>query len=117
MFFPSTVIGQYRQLEGVRVIGTDEEKALSDAFKHEFGFAQHMTCFIHVQRNVKDMLHKCNIPQQSSSDIFDAIFVTYIEGLVDAGDSVEFQKKVDIVFSDWRNMSLPSSADIERFIS
>ena len=44
--FASTVIGQCRQLEGVHVIGTDGEKALSDAFKHKLGFAQHMTCFM-----------------------------------------------------------------------
>lgn len=45
---------------------------------------------------MKDMLHKCNIPQQSSSDIMDAIFdkkvgPTYMEGLVDTADCVEFQ--------------------------
>ena len=121
LFFASTIVGQCRQLEGVRAIGTDGEQALSDAFKHEFGFAQHMTCFIHVQRNVKDMLHKCNIPQQSSSDIVDAIFgkklgPTYMVGLVDAADSVKFQEKMDILVREWRGMSLPSSADIERFI-
>jgi len=48
MFFASTIIGQCSNLGGVRVIGTDGEKALIDAFKHEFGFAQHLTCFIHV---------------------------------------------------------------------
>ena len=58
LFFASTVIGQCRKLERVRAFGTDGEQALSDAFKHEFGFAQHLICFIHVQRNVKDMLHK-----------------------------------------------------------
>lgn len=46
LFFASTVTGQCRQLEGVCAIGTDGEQALSDAFKHEFGLAQHMTCFI-----------------------------------------------------------------------
>ena len=39
LFFSSTVVGQCRQLESVRAIGTDGEQALSDAFKHEFGFA------------------------------------------------------------------------------
>ena len=57
----------------MRAIGTDEEQALSDAFKHEFGFAQHMTCFICIQRNMKDMHHKCNNPQQSSSETVNAI--------------------------------------------
>ena len=39
---------------------------------------------------------------------------TYMEDLVDAADSVEFQDKVDIVLSEWSGMSLPSSSDIER---
>ncbi len=56
LFFASTLIGQYQELEGVRVVGTDGEQALIDAFKHEFGFAQHLTCFNHVRRNVKDKL-------------------------------------------------------------
>ena len=55
-------------------VGTDGEQALSDAFKHEFGFAQHMACFLHVQRNVKDMMHKCSIPTPISADIIDDIF-------------------------------------------
>ena len=61
LFFASTVVGQCRQLQGVRAVGTDGEQVFSDAFEHEFGFAQHMTCFLHVQRNVKDMLDKCSI--------------------------------------------------------
>ena len=122
LFFASTVIGQCKQLEGVRAIGTDGEQALSDAFKHEFGFAQHMTCFIHVQRNVKDMLHKCNIPPQNGNDIIDDIFgkrfgSTYVEGLVDASDSIDFQEKVEKILEKWRNLSVPSSANVERFIS
>ena len=68
------------------------EQALIDAFKHEFGFAQHMTCFVHVRRNVKDKLRDCCIPMQLSTDILDDIFgkkvgSVYIEGLVDAQDS------------------------------
>lgn len=41
LFFASTVIGQCRMLEGVRVLDSDGEQALIDAFKHEFGVAQH----------------------------------------------------------------------------
>ena len=71
---------------------------------------------------MKVMFYKCNIPQQPSSDIVDAIFgkklrPTYMEGLIDAADSVDFQEKVDVVLSEWRAMSLPSLVDIERFIT
>ena len=100
LFFASSIVGQCRQLEGVRAIGTDGEKALIDAFKHEFGFAQHMTCFIHVGRNVKDKLRECNIPTQLSCEILDIfgkkVGSVYIEGLVDAQDCIDFDEKVEI---------------------
>ena len=34
LFFASSIVGQCRQLEGIRAIGTDGEQALVDAFKH-----------------------------------------------------------------------------------
>ena len=122
LFFASCIIGQCRQLEGVRAIGTDGEQALIDAFKHEFGFAQHMTCFIHVRRNVKDKLRECNIPTQLSTDILDDIFgkkvgSVYIEGLVDAQDSYAFQEKVKRLVERLQDASLPSQADMERFVT
>ena len=61
LFFSSSIIGQCRQLKAVRALGTDGEKALCNAFKHEFGFAQHPTCLLHVHRNVKERLRECNI--------------------------------------------------------
>lgn len=96
LFFASSIVGQCCQLEGVRAIGTDGEKALIDAFKHEFGFAQHMTCFIHVCRNFKDRLRKCKIPTQPSTDILDDIFGKKVGSvyLVDAQDCSDFQGKV-----------------------
>ena len=122
LFFASCLVGQCRELEGVRALGTDGERALVDAFKHEFGFAQHMTCFIHVRRNVKGMLHECNIPIPVSTDIMDDVFgkklgSSYIEGLVDALDSVDFQEKLDKVVSVWQSLAVASSANMDRFIT
>ena len=54
LFFVSTIIEQCLNLEGVRVVGTDGEQPLIDAFIHEFGFAQDLICFIHICRNVKN---------------------------------------------------------------
>ena len=68
-FFASSIIGQCKKLEAVRAIGTDGEKALIDAFKHEFGFAHHLTCFLHVRRNTKEKLRECNIPNQLCDEI------------------------------------------------
>ena len=68
-FFASSLIGQNKQLEGVRAIGTDGERPLIDAFMLEFGFAQHLTCFIHVRRNIKDKLDECAIPSELTTTI------------------------------------------------
>lgn len=46
----------------MRATGTDGEQPLIDAFLHEFGFALHLTCFIHVRRNIKDKLSECTNP-------------------------------------------------------
>ena len=71
-----------------------------DAFKHEFGFAQHMTCFNNVRRNVKDKLHQCSIPSQVCLEILDDSFgkkagTVFIEGLVDAQDTYDDLTKAE----------------------
>lgn len=122
MFFASTIIGQCSQLEFVRAVGTDGEKALIDAFKHEFGFAQHLTCFIHVRRNIKNKLHECDIPSQLSIEILDDVFgktvgTTRVEGLVDACSETDFQERLDELAKKWQYATLPSSANIDSFLS
>ena len=81
-----------------------------------------MTCFIHVRRNVKDKLRECNIPTQLSTDILDDIFgkkvgSVYVEGLVDAQDSHDFQAKVKRLIERLQDVSLPSQANMERFVT
>ena len=39
LFFASSLIGQDGQNEGIKVIGTDDEQQLSNAFLHEFGLS------------------------------------------------------------------------------
>lgn len=41
---------------------------------HEFGFAQHLTCFIYYRRNVKDKLADCNFPSELAHKILDDNF-------------------------------------------
>ena len=53
VFFVATLVGLRRELVGLRAFGTDGEKALADAFSHEFHYAVHLTCFIHCCRNIK----------------------------------------------------------------
>ena len=121
LFFASSLIGQNRQLEGIRAIGTDGEQPLIDAFLHEFGFAQHLTCFIHVRQNVKDKLNECGIPHDLSSSILNDIFgqrlgTVFQEGLVDCVDNDDFENKLEVVVESWRSSSMSSGSDIEKFI-
>ena len=119
-FLASSLVGLSREL-GIRAFGTDGEEALSDAFKHEFGFAQRLTSFIHVRRNLKDKLAQCNIPVDLSQKILDDVFgkklgSVFVEGIVDASDDSDFQNKLDAVTQVWHSCSLPSTANLERFI-
>ena len=100
LFFASSLIGHNPQLQGVRVFGTDGEQALIDAFSHEFTFSQHLTCFVHVRRNIKQELEDGHIPCKLSQKFLDDIFgqrlwPVFVEGLVDASDEDDFQVKLD----------------------
>ena len=122
LFFAATLIGQCSEL-GVRALGTDGEKALLDAFKHEFGFTQHLTCFIHVHRNVKDKLNECNISSHLVIEILDDVFgkkigTLYIEGLVDADDTDDFDAKLESLLTKWKSheVATTSMSDIYKFV-
>ena len=111
------MIGQCRELEGVRVIGTDGEQALIDAFKHEFGFAQHLTCFLHVRRNMKDKLRECNIPAQVSIEILTNTFGNQVESVYVNGLTQMISMQRWSVISKWRNCNVTSTSNMEGFIT
>ncbi|XP_065887977.1 uncharacterized protein [Dysidea avara] len=120
LFFASTLC---QELEGIRVLGTDGEKALLDVFKHEFGLAQHLTCSIHVRRNVKDKLRECNIPSQLSVEILDDVFgkklgTEYVEGLTYAEDADDFDAKLERLITQWKGQdtATTSTSDVDSFI-
>ena len=105
LFFASSLLGQKKELEKLSSFGTDGEKALIDAFSHEFHFSRHLTCFIHVCRNVKEELAKCDTSEeikQSIVDIFGKpVGSTFIEGLVDANDEDDFQEMLKFLIEKW----------------
>ena len=122
LFFASSLVGLPCQLEGIRAFGTDGEKPLSDAFSHEFGFSQHLTCFfLHVRRNIKAKLAKYNISSSLSMKILDDILGkkvgnTFVEGLVDTADDIGFQNKLGSIQECWRSFEMSSTCNIEKFI-
>ena len=106
LFFASSLLSLKRELECIRAIGTDGEKALIDAFKHEFQFATHLQCFIHARNSVKRQLAEGKYPESVASEIVDEIFSkqvgsTYVAGLVDSASEEEFFGKLEAKKADW----------------
>ena len=58
LFFAASLIGLRKNLESLRVFGTDSDKVVIDSFSHEFRFAIHLFCSIHLRKNVKDELFR-----------------------------------------------------------
>jgi hypothetical protein len=111
LFFASSLIGQCPQLQGIRAFGTDGEKPLIEAFKHELGFSQHLTCFIHVRRNIKEKLNSCDASSDVINVVIDDVFGRRMgpvlqEGLVDASDADDFSAKLQNLLDKWRDSSL-----------
>ena len=114
MFFASCMIGQNRNLESLRVFGTDGEKPLIDAFHHEFKSAIHLTCFNHVRRNIKDKLREMMIADEIQTEILNDIFgrrvgSTLIVGLVDSSSVHIFEEKLEMLVDKWKVHDLDSN--------
>ena len=65
------MIGDNRNLVGLRAFGTDSEKPLIDAFLHEFKSVVHLTCF---RRNITNKLCDAKISDNIQTEILDDIF-------------------------------------------
>ena len=106
LFFASTLVGLRRELAGLRAFGTDGEKALVDAFLHEFHYASHLTCFIHCRRNIKSQLQALAYPECAIKEVLDDIFGcqtgnVFSEGLVDSANEEEFSHKLIAMEARW----------------
>ena len=55
-YFASTLVGCRPKLRQVLAFGSDGDKALVEAFTHNFPYAIQLRCFIHFQRNVAEKL-------------------------------------------------------------
>ena len=69
LFFASTLIGLRPELQGLRAFGKDGEKALVDAFSHEFCYTIHLTCFIHFRQNIKRKLQELQYPDSAIKEV------------------------------------------------
>lgn len=62
------------ELGRVQAFGTDSEEELVKAFSHEFLCALHLSCFIHIKRNIKHALCGCGFNSSSQMGIMKDIF-------------------------------------------
>ena len=109
LFFASTLIGLRPELQGLRAFGTDGEKALVDAFSHEFRYAIHLTCFIHFRQNIKRKLQELQYPESAIKEVVSDIFgckqgSTLSEGLVDSNSDEEFNEKLNLLEERWKQL-------------
>ena len=119
LFFASSLLSLKRELQCIRAIGTDGEKALIDAFKHEFRFATHLQCFIHARNSVKRQLAERKYPESVASEIADEIFgkqvgSTYVAGLVDSA-SEEFLVSLRQKKADWMKREADNAGVVRGF--
>ena len=115
LFFASTLVGLRRELQALRAFGTDGEKALADAFSHEFHYAIHLTCFIHCRQNIKRELQDLDFSETSRTEILKDIFGhqqgnTFSEGLVDSMDEDDFDAKLEVAKGHWAELEKSDGA-------
>ena len=80
--------------------------ALIDAFHQQCPDAIHLTCFIHCRGNIKRKLHELGIPADIISSYLHDIFghqqgSTFVQGLVDASSSSEFDENLNALRDVW----------------
>ena len=109
LFFAASLLGLRRNLGGLRAFGTDGEKALADAFAHEFRYATHLTCFIHFRRNMKRELNERGFTSKATNDVIDDILGcqkgnVFCEGLVDCKDQDDVHQKLKLLEKRWEDL-------------
>ena len=102
-------MSQRRELQCLRAFGSDGEKALVDAFVHEFRFAIHLYCSVHARNNVKKNLRDRKLPESVVNEIVDDVFgkqvgSTYYEGLVDARSEEILYQKLEEKKLSWEQL-------------
>ena len=66
--FASTLVGCRRELRKILSFGSDGDKALVEAFTHNFPNAIQLRCFIHFKRNAQEKLKEYGLVKSSEID-------------------------------------------------
>ena len=105
-YFASTLVGCRRELRKILSFGSDGDKALVEAFTHNFPNAIQLRCFIHFKRNVQEKLKEYGFAASVTSEFIADIFGkrvgnTFYAGLVDSASLSEFDERFECLKSVW----------------
>ena len=107
-YFANTLVCFNKQLQHIKVFGTDGDQALIETFSHKFSEAKQLQCFIHLKQNIAGKLKDTGMPpsvcQEFLSDIFGKKSSDVIEeGLVDYSSVSEFDAHLQNCKEVWLN--------------
>ena len=105
-YFASTLVGCRRELRKILSFGSDGDKALVEAFTHNFPNAIQLRCFIHFKNNVQEKLKEYGFAASVTSEFIADIFGkrvgnTFYAGLVDSASLSEFDERFECLKSVW----------------
>ena len=107
-YFANTLVGFNKQLQHIKVFGTDGDQALIEAFSHNFSKPKQLRCFIHLKQNIAGKLKDTGMPPSVCQDFLSDIFgkkssVVIEEGLVDSSSIAEFDGRLQNCKEVWLN--------------
>ena len=109
-FFASSLVSLNPKLRYIGAIGTDGEKALSDAFSVVFNNPLHVRCFLHFRGNLEAKLKELKISKQARVEYLRDVFGNpsgMEEGLVDSSDEQELEKSIENLKGMWNDREKP----------
>ena len=101
-----------RRIRNLLAFGTDGDKAIVEAFAHNFPYTLQLHCFHHLKRNVEEKLHSIEIPKQTTEAFITDIIgkqvgAVYKEGLVDCGSEEAFDIALQQLENVWNEREQP----------
>jgi hypothetical protein len=111
-YFAGTLIGHRPQLRKLMAYGTDGDKALAEAFSHNFSLSVHLRCFLHFRKNIEEKLKSFGIPSAVSQEFLSDIFGrrvgnSFEESLVDSSSVEEVEPRLLMLKDVWDGREKP----------
>ncbi len=93
-------------LSSLMAFGTDDEKALANAFNNNFQCATHLLCEVHLKKNVESKLVDLGIKEELKDEITADIFGKlsgdiFESGLSDASNVSDFEQQMKLLKQKW----------------